>query len=155
AFSREGTLVYQSTAAASEEPVWVNRKGAMRPIEPGWTGKFGAVALSPDGARLAANIYTAGDQDIWVKQLDRGPLTRLTFGGVNYRPTWTPDGKSIAFVVDRVDSSTLWLKPADGSAEAQRLRTPGNAIPEAEFSNDGHWLVYRVGGTIGNRDLYA
>ncbi|HEY6224437.1 MAG TPA: protein kinase [Gemmatimonadales bacterium] len=156
AVSGEGTLVYQSAGAtAGQQPVWVDRKGAVKPVDPGWTGSFGAPALSPDGTRLAVAITSAGEQDIWVKQLDRGPLTRLTFGGVNYRPTWTPDGKSIAFVVDRGDSSTLWVKPADGSAEARLLPTRGLAIPEGEFSNDGHWLIYRVGGTVGNRDLYA
>ncbi|HKE91605.1 MAG TPA: protein kinase [Gemmatimonadales bacterium] len=156
AVSSEGTLVYQRAGAGGgDQPVWVDRKGAVRPVDPGWTGSFGSLALSPDGAWLAATVSSVGEQDIWVKQLDRGPLTRLTFGGENYRPTWTSDGKSVAFVIDRGDSSTLWVKPADGSAEARRLRAPGQAMPEGEFSNDGHWLIYRVGGTVGNRDLYA
>ena len=90
-----------------------------------------------------------------MKQLDRGPLTRLTFGGSNSRPTWTPDGKSIAFVADRADVPALWMKPADGSAGERPLAPLGGPISEVVLSSDGSWLVYRLGGTNGNRDLYA
>ena len=53
-------------------------------------------ALSPDGRRVAVGVgLVAGKLDIWIKQLDRGPFTRLTFGGQNRRPAWSPDGRTV------------------------------------------------------------
>jgi Tol biopolymer transport system component len=96
--------------------------------------------------------------DIWVKQLPSGPLTRLTFETQTAnRPRWTPDGQSVIYIAV-VDSGfpAVWKKKADGSAAAELVwRVPNRPIAEALLSNDGQWLVYRVVGDSGNRDVYA
>ena len=61
--------------------------------------------------------------DIWIKQLDRGPLSRLTFEEfLKYRPTWSPDGRSVTYIVDPGNNNaSLYRKRADGSGAAERL----------------------------------
>ena len=66
-------------------PVWVERSGDIRVIEPGWSFpgvlEQSSVALSPDGSRLAVSYPVNGEWHLWIKDLDRGPLTRFTFEG--------------------------------------------------------------------------
>ena len=105
AVSQTGTLVYRAGAAGgtSVRPVWVDRDGTAREIDPGWslTGVPGnsGPALSPNGTRLALSILDDAGSDVWVKQLDTRPVSRLTFDGmVNIRPRWSPDGQSLTFI---------------------------------------------------------
>ncbi|MGH9578812.1 MAG: TolB family protein, partial [Terriglobales bacterium] len=79
AFSPEGTLVYIAgeSAEAPRDLVWVDRKGQARPVGVTAAG-FEQPSLSPDGKRVAVHIGPPSD-DIWVYDLGRGTLTRLTF----------------------------------------------------------------------------
>ena len=84
---------------ASNELVWVTRDGTAEQIDPGWTGDFGGVKLSPDGTQLAVDLVQDDEEHLWIKQLDRGPLSQLSYTATrNYRPAWTPDGLAVAFV---------------------------------------------------------
>ncbi len=159
ALSQTGTLLYQAGIGANSEQVaWVELDGTAQRVDSAWLGDFGGVALSPDGTRLAVSLYTGeGEEGIWVKRLDSGPLTRLTFeGSLNYRPAWTPDGRSIAFISDRSDKNQVWIKRADGSAAAELLLEDERQVDEVVWSRDGRWLVYRTasGGT-NTRDIHA
>ena len=98
AVSETGTLLYMLAfvaAAPTLAPVWVERDGTVREIDLGWRTQgndtWSSLALSPDGTRLAVSILDSeGTFDLWVKQLDAGPLSRLTFEGTqNFRATWS------------------------------------------------------------------
>ena len=56
--------------------------------------------LSPDGTRLA--LYIADQEvDIWLWDLARATLTRVTFDpGIDIYPVWTPDGRQLLFSSD-------------------------------------------------------
>jgi Tol biopolymer transport system component len=81
---------------------------------------------------------------IWIKQLDRGPFTRLTFGGQDRRPTWSPDGRLVAFVRDSGNMSTVFARPADGSGPDRLLARLDRPIQEVTWSPDGRWLAVRT-----------
>jgi hypothetical protein len=108
-----GTLLYWSGASTSGNDgrvVRVDRSGSVTPVDPDWLFNPGtpevAVALSPDGRRLAVKVTSDGGDDIWVKQLDDGPLSRLTFDdAVDRRPRWSADGSSILFNSDRLSGT--------------------------------------------------
>ena len=112
--SEAGSLTYVTGGVGRlTTPVWVERDGTAREIQPGWRtqGDFpsSSLSLSPNGDRLAISI--AGSElttDLWVKQLDTGPLSRLTFKGTrNLRPTWSRDGGSLTFVSNRAGQNDL------------------------------------------------
>ena len=127
----------------STELVWVTREGTVTAVDPGWPGEFHSLALSPDGTRLAVAVRRDPGVQVWVKRLDRGPASKLTFEGINIRPTWTADGRRVAFFSSQ--TFDMFVGPADGSSPAQLQRDEVGRGVEAEFSRDGEWLVYRDG----------
>ncbi len=152
--ANDGTLLYGTGAQATDpdEVVWVTRDGVEEEIDPGWVGDFATVALSPDGRQLAVSIVEGNEEQLWVKQLPGGPLTKLTFDGtLNYRPDWTPDGRFVMFVSDRMRNLTLHRKRADGSAQAELVLEYALPIWNFSQSRNGEWLVFRT----TPRDLFA
>jgi serine/threonine-protein kinase len=156
--SESGTLMYV-TGGVSEDPnemVWVDRDGRHAPVDPGWVGEFYTPALSPDGSRLAVSIIGDAGRDLWVKQLDTGPLSRLTFPqGADHRPWWSRDGRWVLFVTERGETRDLYRRRADGVGQAEPvLVRPEQPVNQAEYSPDGEWLVYRT-GRINSLDIRA
>ncbi len=155
--SPTGTMVYLRGAAQSDERevMRVNRDGAVAPVDTGWVGAFNSFSLSPDGRRLAVGEgLSTGALGIWIKQLDRGPFTRLSFGGQDRRPAWSPDGQMVAFVRDSGGGESIFARAADGSGSDLFLARIDRQIQEVTWSGDGHWLVVRTdNGTPGAGDL--
>ncbi len=144
ALSAEGTLVYLAGAGgeAPRELVWVDRKGTAKPV--GATpAAFEQPSLSPDGKKIAVHIRPPSD-DIWIYDLGRGTLARLTFQpGEDESPVWSPDGKRVAFSSSLSDRprSVLW-KNADGSGSEDNLTTTGFHLHLGSFTHDGRLLAY-------------
>jgi eukaryotic-like serine/threonine-protein kinase len=151
--SGNGTLVY-ATARSSKryQPVWVDRAGSATPIDPEWGfdpgGAWSGLSLSPDGRRLAVGIHGGVAQDIWVKELPRGPLTRLTTGSDwETRPRWISGGR-VSYVSVREGPGALYARPGDGTGHAELLLSHERQILEGVVSQDGEWLIARVGSGI-------
>ncbi|MGD2124412.1 MAG: protein kinase [Gemmatimonadota bacterium] len=163
-----GVLVYQAVGEGGSEvlPVWVDRAGNTEPVDPEWTFDpgpyYGGFALSPDGSKVAAGRSPDGTEnlDLWIKQIrPQGAFSILTNKpGLEGRPRWTPDGRSVTFI-DRPMSSpdfNVFTTRADGAvSEAQLLTDEERAVAEALLSADGEWLVMRQGTGAEDRDIVA
>ncbi|MDX1647220.1 MAG: hypothetical protein R3304_08750, partial [Longimicrobiales bacterium] len=143
--------------------VWVDREGNVEPIDPDWTFMRGGAdtwwSVSPDGTRLAVRELNADGNDIWIKQLDDGPRSRLTFGdSENWMPEWGPEPGEITFTSDRDGNLDVWTKRADGTGEPRLIVDMEQQIATFGWSPDGEWLVLRTAGprgVEGGRDIYA
>ncbi len=157
AWSASGSLIYLRGAAAATDfaVLRVGRDGITEPYDSSWYGRFNSLALSPDGRQLAVGSGgSTGGLNIWIKQLDRGPFTRLSFGGQDRRPVWSPDGKLVAFVRDTGGSGIVVARPADGGGPDRRVVRIDRQIQEVEWSRDGKWIVVRTdNSTSGVGDL--
>jgi Tol biopolymer transport system component len=71
---------------------------------------------------------------------------RLTFGGQNRAPVWSPDDQWIAFQSDRDGDLAIYRQRADGSATAERLTKPEKGIVHVpqSWSPDGTQLLFTV-----------
>jgi Tol biopolymer transport system component len=120
--------------------VWVDRKGAITslPLPPRayWTPR-----LSPDGRRVAVGIEGA-THDVWVSEVGRDTLARVTFGSDNYLPLWTPDGTGIVFQSNRTGPWNIFWMPVYRSVpEVQIVKSEHTVIPYS-WSADGQTLAY-------------
>ena len=99
----DGTLAYvdaPGAASAARTLVWVDRQGGEEPLGAPPRPYFHP-RVSPDGARVAVAIEDQ-ENDIWVWDLTRRTLDRLTFGpAADFAPVWTPDGHRLVFFSQR------------------------------------------------------
>jgi Tol biopolymer transport system component len=143
ALARDGTLVYvPGTAELGDRSlVWVEDDGRIAPLAAP-KRNYHEPRLSPDGRRIAMEINDAGRSDVWIYDIERSTLSRLTFEGNNFAPVWSPDGRRIAFVSDRQGQFTLMTKPFDDSAAARVLVSSDQSILPSSWSPDGRYLAY-------------
>ena len=153
-----GSLVYVPGGPESDVQntlVWVDRKGTEQPL-PAPPHSYARPRASPNGRQLALDIADIGKRDIWLYDLTRDTLTRLTFEGFNDFPIWTPDGKRVAYRSQRAGGYNIFWKPSDGGGAEERLPTVGasNQAPYS-FSPDGRTLVYNQQDAKTGWDLWA
>ncbi len=139
--SNFGTLAYipGTSQSVNVTMVWVDRRGASQPL-PAPPHPYRPPRISPDGRLIAVGIGS----DVWIYDIARDTLTRLTFERNNAATAayWTADGKRIVFPSDRAGPTNLFWKPVDGSGPEERLTTSQN-VQRASFSSpDGRFLVF-------------
>jgi eukaryotic-like serine/threonine-protein kinase len=161
AISPGGTLIYSTASqVSSREIIWMSREGVATPVDAGWNldGTVNSVALSPDGKAMAVELVRSSKPDIWVKQLPKGPFSRITFGDTAFlRPSWTPDGSHVIYLGDRGDGTgTTFMKRPDGVGPAVHLFPTRMGLAQAFESPDGKWMIGRRAlGETGNGDIVA
>ena len=153
AFSEDGLLAYVPGAAITRAaPIdWTTREGktsALRATSAIWQNPM----FSPDGQKLVMDIDDGKQRDIWVYEWARDTLTQLTFDpNQDWDPTWTPDGRRIAFTSDRAKRGVfnLYSVNADGTGETTRLTdSPASQYPTS-WHPGGRLLAYFQAGAAG------
>ena len=140
----DGTLAYISGrggAGSSRALVWVDRQGRETPISRAAAG-VSQPRLSPDGTRVAV---AAQDQeiDIWVWDLGRTTLTRVTFDpDFDHYPVWTRDSLRVIFSSQRGGARNLFWQAADGTGTVERLTDSPNQQNAVSVSPDGRRLIF-------------
>ena len=150
ATSSTGTLLYVPGpvgAGATERAIALaDQAGTVTrlPIPP---GPYVHVRASRDGARLAVGSDDGKDAIVSIQDLaGTSSMRRLTFGGQNRFPIWSPDGQRIAFQSDREGDVAIFSQRADGNGAAERLTRAekGDAhIPES-WSPDGKLVSFSL-----------
>jgi Tol biopolymer transport system component/tRNA A-37 threonylcarbamoyl transferase component Bud32 len=142
AVSPNGTLVYLSAAAwnVPSRVVWTDRAGREEQAIP-QANAFAEPRLSPDGRWIAVTI-SLPKRDIWLYEVGRRVLTRLTRAGASaFNPVWMPDSRSILHI-NEDPVYDIHRVPIDGSAaSAPVVVTPWDKSPSA-ISSDGRFLAY-------------
>jgi len=144
--SDRGAVVYlpltPSQEAAPTRLAWIERSGRVAATIDQAAGAT-RPALSPDNRRLAMVLRG----DIWILELQRGVLSRVTSGRAA-DPTWLPDsqrmifrrtnfrdGKDVIFtiVTGGVDKESLVFEPANGANLHAHV---------TDVSPDGRYMTY-------------
>jgi serine/threonine-protein kinase len=155
AFADSGLLMYVEGAVGTSGGTtmgWADRQGQVQPLSD--TQLWGTGRLSPDGRKIANEIYSggnttngAGPGDIWVFENERKTRTRLTFGGENSYPIWTPDGRRITYGAKANGKTGIDWVMADGSGKPEQLLATDSAAAPSSWSPDGKFLLYWQGDT--------
>jgi hypothetical protein len=154
--SDDGNLTYVpgTPRAALSELAWLDRQGNIEPL-PIPPGQYQYIDLSPNDRYLAMSIGPGrgrGD-DVWIYDIERDTMTRLTFTGSSFGARWTPDGVRVAYTAASGAEEGIAMQPADGSAPPERIASgPAPMVPDS-FSPDGRLLLISEIGGIGNGDV--
>jgi Tol biopolymer transport system component len=110
AVSDNGTLVFLPGTFTSFQRnlVWMDRTGKITNVT-SEVKPYGSPAISPDGQRIALALQ-GSSFDVWVYDLGRGTLTKASFGGDDYRPEWSPDGKMLAYDSSKSGHQQVYVK---------------------------------------------
>ncbi len=143
--SESGTLVYTPASASLGKTalVWVDRDGKEELIA-AQPDVYSSPSISPDGTRLALTVAGGGNTDIWIWDIARKILSRLTFEkGADANPLWSPDSKRIVYGSDREGKVGIYWKAADGTGEAERLASvSGDWLYSLCWAGDAGTLVF-------------
>ena len=155
--SSTGALVYPAGGLVGKESTlaWVGRNGEER-LLPAPPRNYQFSRVSPDGTRIAVSIADEESQ-IWIYDVSRDTLRRLTFGGGNIAMAWSPNGRRIVFRSDpeREGGYHLNSQASDGSIAVERLTTSDYLKAPGSFSPDGRLVAFMEQNPESGRDLWV
>ena len=144
------SLIFAALAAlASPRPAPAADTGRAFTLDDLYRAKaVGEPAISPDGKAI---VYTVTTND-WATKKKTAALWRVDTDGTNARPlttgeardehaSFSPDGKTLAFVSTRTGEPQLFFLPLGGGEAEQKTRFPGG-IDGPAFSRDGRFVVF-------------
>jgi Tol biopolymer transport system component len=115
-------------------------------------------SLSPDGKNVASIELRELDHKL-VLRLDSTEGGQMTYHNVDQRAllaqiAFTPDGKSVAYLVREKGVDNLWLQPLDGGPYRQMTHFTKDQIFRFVFSPDGTKLAIERGAQESDAVLF-
>ncbi len=121
---------------------WMDREGRFTPLR-GTPGNYFTPTFSPDGKHLAVAISDGTKSDVWVYDLARDTLVRLTFNGNNLGPIWTPDGQRVTYLhLEKAGVGDIYWTRADGGGTPLRLTEMNSIVYPDSWHPSGNLLAF-------------
>jgi eukaryotic-like serine/threonine-protein kinase len=155
AVSNNGTLVFQPGTFSARERnlVWMDRSGKATNITDE-VKPYSSPAISPDGRRIALTLE-GSSYDVWVYDLERGTLTKATFGADDYSPKWSPDGKMLVYRSSKSGTIQVYVKHSFVQGD-EIVVTDGPEFKEAYgWTPDGREVIFGRENKDKGWDMYA
>ena len=153
--SDTGTAAYIAIEAGLAQPLqWLTRDGGIAPLKAA-PSDWSNPRLSPDGQRLAIDIFDGQQTDIWIYDWVRDVLRQLTFDpGEDWMPLWTPDGGRIVFRSNRRQFAfNLHWQRADGGGQSDSLSQSRNPLTPSSWHPNGDVLAFIENNPTTNYDI--
>jgi Tol biopolymer transport system component len=141
----------------------MERGGIRREVKVDGLGEIFTPSWAPGGERVTFAAMTGGFTDLFTLDLETEALTQLTSDPyADLQPSWSPDGRYVAFVTDRYDADLERLTPGPYRLALYNLETDEiESLPNFEdakhlnpqWSPDGSDL-YFVSDHAGIANLY-
>jgi dipeptidyl aminopeptidase/acylaminoacyl peptidase len=104
--------------------------------------------VSPDGTWVAYVLVTPNPQEkgytrnICIMNAKGGDAIQVTRSGKDSSPSWSPDGKTLAFVSARAGKPQIYLLPWGLGGEARPLTSAKNGAMAPAWSPDGTHIAF-------------
>ena len=118
---------------------------------------YAGFTLAPSARQVAfSRAGTNGGADVWVRDLDNGQETRLTFDEAAFTPQWSPDGARIAFSgPGEKPPVKLFIKDVGSLATAARVGASARPTFASSWSGNGGAIVSVRTDPIARDDLWV
>jgi tricorn protease len=147
-----GEIVFQHASELALYDIATKKTGVVEVTIPGARAKLKPRAVDASNFAQAWDLGPTGKRvlvsargDVWSVPTKEGSPRNLTrTSGVAERDgTWSPDGKSVAYLSDASGEYEIVLAPADGAGEARVLTKDGHAFRRLmTFSPDSKQLAF-------------
>jgi eukaryotic-like serine/threonine-protein kinase len=157
----EDTLFYSSAPYEGLRSLWkISISGGRRPVRLPSIGEDSySVAISRLNRRMIYNRQLE-DSNIYRLPLNAAgssagsPVKLISSTRDDSRPQYSPDGRRICFVSNRLGTRELWISKSDGSDQTQLTNLGGSVMTTARWSPDGQRLLFALEGDKGS-DAYV
>ncbi len=159
AIGQGGTAAYVSSLSTANQTqlAWAD-EGGRTTTALDVPRVYSDVRLAPDGRRVALHLWDE-ENDVWVGDLVRGTLTRVTFtAGEEETPVWSPDGRELAYAAERTGAlRALVRRASDGGASAaeRTIWQHADHFHVNDWSPDGRTIIVEVRRADTGNDLLA
>jgi Tol biopolymer transport system component len=158
--SATGLVAYRPPITQARVPTWFDRSGKVVSTvgDPDPSAGAGAGRLSPDGRYLAIQRQVGGNQDIWIVELGRNVLRRVTVDpGNEGGAAWSPEGTRVVFSSNRSGRFDVYVKSITGDAPETLLLDSVDTENRNvhDWSSDGRFVLYSQISTTTARDVWA
>lgn len=117
-------------------------------------GGGSSTAWVPQQDVIYYHAGAAGNYQIYRMNMDGTGVRKLTFAGINQKPSLTATGAKVVFESNRTLKSQVYIMNGDGSSQVQ-LTSGDHPATDPAVSGDGSRIVYaRSLNDSGENDLY-
>lgn len=149
-----GRIAYSATGQGSVELRTVRPDGSDQRVIPTPDGDPWSHSWSRDGSELAVVLFSAegGPRTIWVMNPDGSDPRQVASAGHLTTPSWSPDGRTLAYAATTGRRTSIHLVDAKGRNDriVHAEGTEGTfSIFSVAFSPDGTQLLFDRGTDSG------
>jgi Tol biopolymer transport system component len=140
----------QEKEKVKQEPKTTEKKSEARkksglPLQPDRTiefttdeGTWLSLDVAPDGKTILFELLG----DLYTVPIAGGEAKAITTGlAFDSQPSYSPDGKTIAFVSDRDGADNLWIAGADGSSPRVLTKDKESLFASPAWTPDGEYVL--------------
>ena len=130
---------------AKEKKDQPKKKAQGLPLKPDRTvefttdeGTWVSLDVSPDGKTIVFELLG----DLYTLPIDGGEAKAITTGmAFDAQPSYSPDGKMIAFVSDRDGAENVWVARSDGSEARPLTKDKQSLFASPTWTPDGDYVI--------------
>ncbi len=135
----------QAQATQEKEKKAPPKKARALPLQPDRTvefttdeGTWVSLDVSPDGKTILFELLG----DLYTLPIDGGEAKAIASGmPFDSQPSYSPDGKMIAFISDRDGADNVWVARADGSEARPLTKDKQSLFASPAWTPDGDYVI--------------
>lgn len=143
-WSRDGRHIYYTSYAGDNPNLWrIAVKTGKRELISNHKGLNTSATAHPTKDKIALRLSKDGTSEIYTMDIKTKKLKRMTTNfSIDTAPSYSPDGKEIAFVSNRSGNPHIYRLFTDNPSRVERLTSQGKYNQDPDYSPDGQYIAF-------------